>query len=195
MYRNSSTSATKRRSTNYRWWRAVHLITGILVALWLLAMSATGVLINHQESLGLTEMDVSNRHLPAHYTDEFHPETTRLNVVLTDLHSGRFFGARGKLISDAVALMVILSIGTGVYSFFLRRSASSAQQVENGYAAEGRRKPEERLVTHIPIKPALEVIDKTAVLTPSESTAPQKRAVAQASAITSERPLSQPVDR
>ena len=195
MYRNSSTSATKRHSAHYRWWRAVHLITGFLVALWLLAMSATGVLINHQESLGLTEMDVSNRHLPAHYTEEFHPRTPRLNVVLTDLHSGRFFGARGKLISDAVALMVVLSIGTGVYSFFLRRSASSAQQVEAGYAAEERRKPEERLVAHIPIKPALEVIDKTAVLTPSESTAPEKRAVAQASAITSERPLSQPVDR
>ena len=120
MYRNSSTSATKRRSANYRWWRAFHLITGFLVALWLLAMSATGVLINHQEGLGLTEMDVSNRHLPAHYTDEFHPETTRLSVVLADLHSGRFFGATGKLISDAVALMVFLSIGTGVYSFFLR---------------------------------------------------------------------------
>ncbi len=195
MYRNSSTSATKRRSANYRWWRAVHLITGFLVALWLLAMSATGVLINHQESLGLTEMDVGNRHLPAHYSDEFHPATTRLSVILADLHSGRFFGARGNLISDAVALMVFISIGTGVYSFFLRRSASSAQQVENGYAAEERRKPEERLVAHIPIKPALEVIDKTAVLTASESTTPQKRAVAQASAITSERPLSQPVDR
>ena len=154
-----------------------------------------GVLINHQESLGLTEMDVGNRHLPAYYSDEFHPATTRLSVILADLHSGRFFGARGNLISDAVALMVFISIGTGVYSFFLRRSASSAQQVENGYAAEERRKPEERLVAHIPIKPALEVIDKTAVLTASESTTPQKRAVAQASAITSERPLSQPVDR
>ena len=185
MYRNSSASATKRRSANYRWWRAVHLITGFLVALWLLAMSATGVLINHQESLGLTEIDVSNRRLPTHYSDEFHPQTTRLNVILADLHSGRFFGARGNLISDAVALMVFLSIGTGVYSFFLRRSASATQPVENGYAAEERRKPEERLVDPIPIKPALEVIDKTAVLTPSESTAPQKRAVAQASAITS----------
>ncbi len=195
MYRNSSTSANKRRSANYRWWRAVHLITGFLVALWLLGMSATGVLINHQEGLGLTEMDVSNRHLPAHYTDDFHPETTRLSVVLADLHSGRFFGATGKLISDAVALMVFLSIGTGVYSFFLRRSASSVQQVENGYAAEERRKPDERLVAHIPVKPALEAIDKTPVLTASESISPRKRAVAQASAITSERPLSQPVDR
>ena len=185
MYRNSSASATKRPSAHYRWWRAVHLITGFLVALWLLAMSATGVLINHQESLGLTEIDVSNRRLPTHYSDEFHPQTTRLNVILADLHSGRFFGARGNLISDAVALMVFLSIGTGVYSFFLRRSASATQPVENGYAAEERRKPEERLVDPIPIKPALEVIDKTAVLTPSESTAPQKRAVAQASAITS----------
>ena len=192
MYRNSSASATKRRSANYRWWRAVHLITGFLVALWLLAMSATGVLINHQESLGLTEIDVSNRRLPTHYSDEFHPQTTRLNVILADLHSGRFFGARGNLISDAVALMVFLSIGTGVYSFFLRRSASATQPVENGYAAEERRKPEERLVDPIPIKPALEVIDKTAVLTPSESTAPQKRAVAQASAITS--PLFPPPD-
>ena len=195
MYRNSSASATKRRSANYRWWRAVHLITGFLVALWLLAMSATGVLINHQESLGLTEIDVSNRRLPTHYSDEFHPQPTRLNVILADLHSGRFFGARGNLISDAVALMVFLSIGTGVYSFFLRRSASATQPVENGYAAEERRKPDERLVAHIPVKPALEAIDKTPVLTASESISPRKRAVAQASAITSERPLSQPVDR
>ena len=195
MYRNSSTSANKRRSANYRWWRAVHLLTGFLVGLWLLAMSATGVLINHQESFGLTEIDVSNRHLPAHYTDEFHIETTRLNVILADLHSGRFFGARGNLISDAVALMIFISLASGTYSFFLRRSAGSVQQVENGYAAEERRKPENRLVAHLPVKPALEVIDKTAVRTASESTAPQKRAVAQAGAITSERPLSQLVDR
>ena len=190
MYRNSSTIPTKRRGRSYRWWRAVHLLTGFLVGLWLLAMAATGVLINHQESFGLTEIDVSNRHLPAHYTDEFHPETTRLNVVLADLHSGRFFGARGNLISDAIALMIFISLASGTYSFFLRRSASSTQPAENGYAAEERKKPRERLGDPIPIKPALEMIDKAAALTAPEPTAPQKRAVAQAGAITS--PLFSP---
>ena len=192
MYRNSSTIPTKRRGGSYRWWRAVHLLTGFLVGLWLLAMAATGVLINHQESFGLTEIDVSNRRLPAHYTDEFHPETTRLNVVLADLHSGRFFGARGNLISDAIALMIFISLASGTYSFFLRRSASSTQPAENGYAAEERRKREERLGDPLPIQPALDVIDETAALAPSAPTAPQERAVAQASAVSG--PLFSPPD-
>ncbi len=192
MYRNSSTIPTKRRGRSYRWSRAVHLLTGFLVGLWLLAMAATGVLINHQESFGLTEIDVSHRRLPAHYTDEFHPETTRLNVVLADLHSGRFFGARGNLISDAIALMIFISLASGTYSFFLRRSASSTQPVENGYPAEERRKREERLGDPIPIQPALDVIDETAALAPSAPTAPQERAVAQASAVTG--PLFSPPD-
>ena len=129
---------------------------------------------------------------PPHYTDEFHPETTRLNVVLADLHSGRFFGARGNLISDAIALMIFISLASGTYSFFLRRSASSTQPVENGYPAEERRKREERLGDPIPIQPALDVIDETAALAPSAPTAPQERAVAQASAVSG--PLFSPPD-
>lgn len=186
MYKNFSTPVSKRRSANYRWWRTVHLMTGFLAALWLLAVSATGVLINHQESLGLTEMDVSNRYLPSHYRDEFHPEATRLNVVLADLHSGRFFGPRGNLIGDAVAFMIFLSIGTGVYSFFLRRSTNSTQQSENGHSAGGEGELAEQRTARPPVKQELEVGNKTNVLASFESKASQKRVVDKTSTITGE---------
>lgn len=116
---------------NWRRWRTVHLVTGFTVALWLLVMTVTGVLINHQEGLGLTEIEVPNAYLPAHYTDEFHPDTTRLNVVLADLHSGRFFGSKGRLLSDVIGLLVLISITSGVYSFRLRRRNGSRRAVES----------------------------------------------------------------
>ncbi|MCP5118936.1 MAG: PepSY domain-containing protein, partial [bacterium] len=99
----------------------VHYLTGLIAAAWLMLMAATGVLINHQEEWGLIDVEVSNVWLPGHYTDEYRPEASPLNVVLADLHSGRFFGAQGKWIGDLAGVMLAISILTGAYCYWLRR--------------------------------------------------------------------------
>ena len=102
-------------------WRNLHLVTAFVVAAWLLLLTATGVVVNHQTDWGLDEIEVRNAYLPGHYTTEFSPDSTRLNVVITDLHSGRLFWEQGKLITDAIGLLVFLSVFSGFYAFRLRK--------------------------------------------------------------------------
>ena len=102
-------------------WRNLHLVSAFVVAAWLLMMTATGVVVNHQTDWGLDEVEVRNTFLPGHYTTEFSPDSTRLNVVVTDLHSGRLFWEQGKLITDAIGLLVFLSVFSGFYAFRLRK--------------------------------------------------------------------------
>lgn len=99
----------------------VHTASALIVAAWLLLLAISGVLINHQEVLGLTEVEIRDDYLPGYYLSEFHTGTTRLNVIITDIHSGRIFGAYGYLLTDLIALLVVVSAITGVLSYRLRR--------------------------------------------------------------------------
>ena len=132
---NRKAADGQRLRTASRRWRNVHIWTGVAVGVWFLVMAVTGVLVNHQTEWGLDEIQVSNRYLPAHYTDEFHPESTSLNVVLTDLHSGRFFGERGRYLSDLIGLLVLISVASGYYSHRLRRRANALGIYINGVVA------------------------------------------------------------
>jgi len=128
---------SRRLNARVRRWRTLHLVTGFVIGLWLLAMAATGVLINHQEEWGLLEIEVSNDRLPDHYTTEFRPEATPLNVVLADLHSGRFFGEQGRLIADLVGLLVLVSVASGTYAYWLRwRLTAGVKRVRRAAAPE-----------------------------------------------------------
>ena len=102
-------------------WRFVHLTTGFVFAAWLVLMALTGVLINHQADWNLDESEVSNAYLPGQYTTEYSPDATRVNVIVADLHSGNFFWGLGKVITDLVALLVLLSVSSGAYAFHLRK--------------------------------------------------------------------------
>lgn len=105
-------------------WRSIHMVSGLIVGLWFVMLAITGILVGHQTDLGLTEVEVSNRYLPSHYTTEFSPDTTRLNILLTDLHSGRILGERGgRALNDLAGLLVLISVASGFYAFRLRKKA------------------------------------------------------------------------
>ena len=138
MHVQTEAETTRRRTATFRVWNRVHFLTGLVGAAWLLVMAVTGVLINHQEEWGLLEIEVPNSVLPGHYTSEYRPETNPLNVVLTDLHGGRFFGEHGKWIGDAAALLLIVSVITGLYSHRLRRRLATNGNGGNGQALRNR---------------------------------------------------------
>ena len=119
----------------YRLSRKLHLVIGLIAALWLIFMSVTGVLINHQEQLGLGDKEISNRVLPSSYSADVRTGTTRLNVIIADLHSGRFFGKYGYLISDVVALLLIFSVVSGVYMHVFSKYVKS-YNAQNGSTSE-----------------------------------------------------------
>ena len=112
-------AARLRKQANF--WRLVHLTTGLFFAGWLVMMAATGVLINHQADWNLDEAEISNAYLPGHYTTEYTPDATRVNVIVADLHSGNFYWGQGKFMTDLVALLVLLSVSSGAYAFHLRK--------------------------------------------------------------------------
>ena len=131
---NGNGIRAKKLNAAFHRWRGVHLITGFVVALWLVLMATTGVLINHQEDFGLIEVEVGNAYLPAHYTNEYHPESNGLHVVIGDLHSGAFFGPIGRYIGDVIALLILISVGSGIYSYWVKRrlGARRAGETESG---------------------------------------------------------------
>lgn len=113
----------------YRWrdrLYRIHVVTGLAAAVWFLLMAVTGVLINHQESLGLLDTEISDRYLPSYYRSDVRTGTTRLNIVITDLHSGRILGSNGQWISDLVGLLLIISLLTGFGSEQMKRRLRTA---------------------------------------------------------------------
>ena len=108
----------------------IHLVTGLAAAIWFLLVAVTGVLINHQESLGLLEAEISDRHLPGYYRADARTGTTRLNILITDLHSGRILGSRGHWVSDIVAVFLIVSLLTGLASHQLKKRLQTTNHRE-----------------------------------------------------------------
>ena len=106
----------------------IHVVTGLAAALWVLLLAVTGVMINHQESLGLLDTEISDNYLPDSYRADVRTGTTRLNIIVTDLHSGRIFGAQGTWVSDLVALFLFLSITSGAFSYWIKRRLQRGNQ-------------------------------------------------------------------
>jgi len=75
---------------------------------------------------------VPNAYLPGHYTDEFHPEGTSLAVVLSDVHSGRFFGSWWRLLADLAGLLLVVSVVTGFYTYALKRRGNNGNNYRGG---------------------------------------------------------------
>jgi hypothetical protein len=99
----------------------IHVATGLAAAVWFLLLAVTGVLVNHQESLGLLDAEISDRYLPDYYRADARTGSTRLNILITDLHSGRIFGSRGHWVSDIVALLLFVSLLSGFLSHRLKK--------------------------------------------------------------------------
>jgi len=108
----------------------IHVVTGLAAAAWFLLIALTGVLINHQESLGLLDAEISDRYLPGYYRADARTGATRLNILITELHSGRIFGSRGHWVSDLVGLILIVSLLTGFASHQLKKRLQTTNHRE-----------------------------------------------------------------
>lgn len=114
-------SKLARQFQKREWLYRMHTLSALIAAAWLLLLAISGVLINHQETLGLTEWEISDSYLPGYYRPEYRTGATRANVILTDLHSGRIFGDYGALLGDGIALLIVFSVITGLLSHRLRK--------------------------------------------------------------------------
>ncbi len=110
----------KTRRRFFRWKRRLHISIGLFFALYFLLLAFTGVMINHASDWNFSEHYVSRRYLPSSYRPQ-DGDATRLDIVITDLHSGRLFGPYGHCIPDVVTGFWVISILTGVGMLVFRR--------------------------------------------------------------------------
>ncbi len=116
------------------WLRRVHALGGVIAALNLLLLIATGLLLQHRETFRLDERIVNRRLLPANYRVQDGPEGVRADIVVTDLHSGRLFGRIGALVLDGITLGWLMLLATGVvmYAAGFRRNGAGPPANSNG---------------------------------------------------------------
>ena len=141
------------------WLYRIHVVTGLAAAVWFLLMALSGVLINHQESLGLRDVEISDRYLPDYYRADARTGTTRLNILITDLHSGRIFGSQGAWVSDVIALFLVVSLTSGVASHRLKKRVLATNHKE---ARRGPAPPESQAPWDEFSSPAVNVPDDSA---------------------------------
>jgi hypothetical protein len=111
----------------FTWKRTLHISVGVVFALYFLMLAVTGVMINHSTDWGLTERYVSRRYLPSDYRP-LDGEESRLDIVITDLHSGRIFGVTGRWLPDVVAAFLAVSILSGVGMVLWRKARPETAQ-------------------------------------------------------------------
>ncbi len=105
----------------YRFMRGLHITTGLIAALGLFIIAVTGIMINHQEELGLLDLEVDDKYLPDYYRADFRSGSTRLNIIITDIHTGKILGSKGYLLSDLLGAMLLISALSGTYAYFYGR--------------------------------------------------------------------------
>ncbi|OFV98095.1 MAG: hypothetical protein A3F68_05555 [Acidobacteria bacterium RIFCSPLOWO2_12_FULL_54_10] len=126
----------RKRVSRHEWALRIHMVTGLIAAAWLLLIALTGILINHQEVLKLWEIDVKDSYLPGGYRTDVRDGATPLNVILTDIHSGRIFGLTGILLWDVIAVLLIVSITTGAFGYGAKRKMTGTGHDDNGNELE-----------------------------------------------------------
>ena len=110
-----------RRHRIFRNLRKLHLIVGLVSALYFMLIAATGVAINHRQGWRLEECSVARTWLPKSYRPN-DGAAVRADIVVTDLHSGLIFGKVGAPMMDVVATVWLFSIVSGISMLALRKS-------------------------------------------------------------------------
>ena len=93
--------------------RATHIWLGALLTANFILLILTGMVVQHRAFFRLEERTISRRWLPAGYRPQDPDTEIRADIVFTDLHSGRIFGAWGPLVVDAAAAGLLSMILTG----------------------------------------------------------------------------------
>ncbi|HJZ64979.1 MAG TPA: hypothetical protein VKD70_11700 [Candidatus Acidoferrum sp.] len=117
-----------RNGKNGKLARRVHAFLGLVSALNLFILIATGFLLQHASLLKLDEKIISRRILPSSYRPQDGQEGVRADIFVTDLHSGRLLGKFGTVLLDAITLawMTLLLTGLVMYAGKLRAKQNAA---------------------------------------------------------------------
>lgn len=107
-----------------------HARLGGIAALFILLVTITGLLLNHQELTGIHNSDVTAEWVLDWYygsvpagedVNAFRPPSIPLSRLLLDVHTGRFFNVGGAVVMDLAAVALLLLVGSGIYNWVKRK--------------------------------------------------------------------------
>lgn len=107
-----------------------HARVGIMATLFILAITVTGIILNHPQLFGIEGSNVTANWVLNHYygavpvgevAAEFRPPSVPLSRVMLDLHTGKFFGLSGTVVTDIAAIALLLLVVSGVYNWIKRK--------------------------------------------------------------------------
>ena len=102
-----------------RFFMIAHRIIGLAAALFVVMFSVTGIMLNHSRDWGLHHVNVSSEWMMEWYGI---PEPIiTLERVVTDIHSGRFFGVPGPYFMDLAAVSILFLVITGMALWWMKR--------------------------------------------------------------------------
>ncbi len=102
----------------------VHAVLGIISAFNLFVLITTGFLLQHSTLLKLDERSLTRKILPSGYRSQDVGSGVRADIVVADLHSGRMFGVAGALFLDAVTLVWLVMLATGLVMYLSKQRAN-----------------------------------------------------------------------
>ena len=120
---------------NGKWARRTHAFLGIVSAFNLLLLISTGFLLQHASLLKLDEKTIPRAILPSSYRPQDGAYGVRADIFVADLHSGRLFGTAGALTLDAVTLVWLTLLTTGLV-MYLGRQRAKQKDVDRGASFE-----------------------------------------------------------
>lgn len=117
------------------------IVPGVIASILFVLIAVTGILYNHQHDFTFLETGrMSTRFLPDSYQerldrtrkaqgleDLFPEESDRMPVMwlVQDLHTGDFWGSKGRLLYDLLCISLLVLTVTGCYLFLKIKFRSS----------------------------------------------------------------------
>lgn len=106
----------------------LHFKIGVIIGLFLIIMSITGLALNNADFLNLDNKFISNEFIYSIYgfkvskaeIDQEHMEGFSLYKIILDIHNGRILKGYGKYFADIVGILTIIIVVTG-YARYIRR--------------------------------------------------------------------------
>ncbi len=140
----NASSHHQGRTSSLRIWRKFHRYSfgyfrwlSLIVSIFLLVCTITGVLYNHQHDFAVLEKSrISTAFLPDSYQERldrtrkaqglehlFPEEANSVPVmwVIKDLHTGAIFGFWGRIFYDLLGIMLVILTVTGCYLYLARK--------------------------------------------------------------------------
>ena len=118
-------SKKNKSPKNLRFLYRLHRKLGIVTALFIVILSVTGIMLNHNAQFGLNKQFITSQWILKLYGKEqqtysesgYPTNNLTADQIILDIHTGRILGKFGPFFMDIIAVLLIILSGTGLFIY------------------------------------------------------------------------------